>query len=211
MVLTVDLPILGFVVALAILTALVSGAAPAFQIGKTDVTAILKDEGGGSSSFRANRLSRLFVVGEIAMSCALLVGAGLMTKSIVNLRNQEFSFATENIFTARVGLFETDFPTREDRLAFFGDLRERLASIPRAKAVALTDALPAVGAGSTRFGIEGETYASDHDYPRALLAVATPDLFRTFGAAVSRGRDFSVEAVESGRAHPIVRMRGARS
>ncbi len=193
MVLTVDLPILGFVVAMALLTALASGVAPGVQIGKTDVTAILKDEGGGSSSFRAKRVSKLLVVGEIAMSCALLVGAGLMTKSVVNLRNQEFSFDTENIFTARIGLFEADFASRDDRLAFFRDLRESLANVPRAKAVALTDALPAVGAGSTRFGIEGETYATDEERPRARVAVATPDLFRTFGASVLRGRDISVE------------------
>ncbi|UCG89091.1 MAG: ABC transporter permease [Gemmatimonadota bacterium] len=202
MVLTVDLPILGFVVLMALLTALFCGAAPAFQISRADVTSILKDEGGGSSGFRAKRLSKLFVIGEIAMSCALLAGAGLMTKSIVNLRSQEFSFATDNIFTARVGLFETDFPSREDRLAFFRDLHESLVSIPRAKAVALTDALPAAGAGSTRFGIEGETYASDHDYPRARVAVVTPGLFHTFGAPVSRGRDISVE--DDAEAPPVV-------
>lgn len=202
MVLAVDLPILAFVVLMALLTALFCGTAPALQIGKTDVTSILKDEGGGTSSFRAKRLSKVFVIAEIAMSCALLVGAGLTTKSIVNLRNQEFSFATEGILTARVGLFETDFPSREDRLEFFRDLRESLANIPRAKVVALTDALPAAGAASTRFGIEGEAYANDHDYPRARVAVATPGLFRTFGAAVSRGRDFS--AADDADAQPVV-------
>jgi len=193
MVLAIDLPILGFVVAITLLTALVSVAAPAFQAGKADVIAVLKDEGRSSSSFRASKLSKLLVIGQVAMSCALLAGAGLTTKSIANLRNQEFNFGTDNIFTARVGLFETDFPTREARLAFFRDLRESLAAIPRAEAVALTDVLPARGGyGTTRFQIEGETYATDRDYPQAHVAVATPDLFRTFGVAVSQGRDFDV-------------------
>ena len=186
-----DLPILGFVLAITVMTALVSGAAPALQIAKADVNSILKDEGRGSSSFRAGKLSKVLVVGEIALSCALLVGAGLMTRSITQLRNYDFPFATENIFTARVGLFETDYPTPESRGRFWRDLKQSLEALPAARSVALTNSLPAAGTGTRRFAIEGQTYETDQDYPRTRTADITSDFFETFDVAIARGRDFT--------------------
>ncbi len=209
MILAVDLPILGFVVAVGLLTALVSGVAPAFQISRTDANSILKDQGRGSSSFRANRLSKVLVISQIAMSCVLLVGAGLMTKSITNLRTQEFAFSTDHIFTARVAIFEEDFPTREDRQAFYRDLRESLSNLPRARSVAFADQLPGVRAGGARFGIEGETYLTDQDYPVARRAVVTPGFFGTFEAEVSQGRDFMVSDDADAPAVVIVNQRFA--
>ena len=188
-----DLPILGFVLAITVMTALVSGAAPVFQIARADVNSILKDEGRGSSSFRAGKLSKVLVIGEIALSCALLVGAGLMTRSITKLRNYDFAFATENIFTARVGLFETDYPTPESRGRFWRDLKQSLEGLPGARSVALTNALPAAGSGSRRFAIEGQTYETDQEYPRAHTADITPDFFETFDVAIARGRDFTLQ------------------
>ena len=108
MVFALDLPILAFVVGLTLLTALVAGIAPALQILRTDVNSTLKDESRGSSGAHGGRVSRALVMAEIALSCALLVGAGLMVKSIVKLRNYDYPFATANVFTARAGLFETD-------------------------------------------------------------------------------------------------------
>ncbi|MCH7778472.1 MAG: ABC transporter permease, partial [Gemmatimonadetes bacterium] len=170
----VDVPILAFVVAVTALTAVLAGAAPAFQMSQTDVSSVLKDESRGSSSFHAGKLSKVLVVSEIALSCALLVGAGLMTKSIVQLRNYEFDFATEDVFTAEVGLFETDYPDREARGRFFTDLEQRLEAIPGAQSVALATNLPGLGGGGRRFAIEGETYETDQDYPVARVASITP-------------------------------------
>jgi predicted permease len=188
----VDLPILGFVVAVTALTALASGALPSLQTARADVNSILKDENRGSSSFRAGRTSKILVVGEVALSCALLVGAGLMTKSITKLNNYQFNFDTERIFTARVGIFETDYPTAEQRTAFFRELKGRLETIPGAQSVALTDMLPAVCCYRGRFAIEGEVYTTDQDYPRSNMAAISTDFFETFGVSVLRGRDFTL-------------------
>ncbi len=75
----VDLPILAFVIGIAFFTALIAGIIPAFQMSRTDVNTVLKDESRGSSSLRVGKLSRILVTAEVALSCALLVGAGLMT------------------------------------------------------------------------------------------------------------------------------------
>lgn len=108
MVFALDLPILAFVVGLALLTALAAVIAPALQILRTDMNGTLKDESRGTSGAHRGRVSRALVVAEIALFCALLVGAGLMVKSIVKLRNYDYPFATTNVFTARAGLFEID-------------------------------------------------------------------------------------------------------
>ncbi len=188
----VDLPILGFVVAVTVLTAFASGAIPSIQTARTDVNSILKDENRSSSSFRASKLSKVLVIGEVALSCALLVGAGLMTKSITKLNNYNFEFDTEQIFTARVGIFETDYETQEKRSRFFRDLEERLQTVPGAKSVALTDLLPTVCCNRNRLGIEGEVYETDQDYPIANVASVSPGFFEAFGVNVLRGRNFSL-------------------
>jgi predicted permease len=190
---TLDLPILLFVFGITLLTSLASGAAPAVQISRPDVNAILKDEARGSSSLQLGKLSKVLVVGEVALSCALLVGAGLMTKNIVALRNLDYNFAIDDVFTARVGLFETDYPDAGAQTQFYRNLVQRLEAMPAARSVALTTNLPAAGAGRPRVAIEGETYETDQDHPRAYFAAATPNFFQTFGVNVLQGRDFTLQ------------------
>jgi putative ABC transport system permease protein len=185
-----DAPVLAFVVGVTVVTALVAGAAPAFQVLRTDVNATLKDETRGSSGILGGRVTRALVMAEIALSCALLIGAGLMVKSIAKLGSFDFPFATENVFTARLGLFETDYPDRESRQALFTRLEERLLGIPGARAVSLSTSLPP-SAGTWRIGIEGETYARAQDYPTAENIAVTPRFFETFEVPVDRGRMFT--------------------
>ena len=105
MVFRLDGTIVLFILAVSLLAAVVSGALPAIKATGTDVTAVLKDESRGSSSLQIGRLSRLLVVGELAMSVGLLVAAGLMTKSIITLRDFDYGFEHESVFTARAGIF----------------------------------------------------------------------------------------------------------
>lgn len=190
MVFALDLPVMLFVVGVTLLTALLASAAPAFYVLKTDVNATLKDESRGASGVLGGRLTRVLVAAEIALSCALLIGAGLMVKSIAALRTFDYPFATENILTARVGLFETEYPTPQSRRLFFQALRERLEALPGAGSVTLTTSLP-TNTGSNTIGIAGEVYSREQDYTNAQSAVVSPGFFRTFGVALLRGRDFT--------------------
>ena len=184
-----DLPVLLFVAGVTMLTALLAGAAPAFYVLKTDVNATLKDEARGSGVL-GGRLTRVLVAAEIALSCALLIGAGLEVRSIVKLRNFRYPFATEQIFTARVGLFETEYPDSAARRAFFRDLLQRLGGLPGARSAALTTGLPLNNSGGN-IAIAGESYSKDSDYPEARNAWITPSFFTTFGVRMLRGRDFN--------------------
>jgi len=183
-----SLPVLLFIAGVTVLAALLAGAAPAFYVLKTDVNSILKDESRGTGVL-GGRLTRVLVTAEIGLSCALLIGAGLMVRSIVKLRNFDFPFATERIFTARLGLFEKEYPDTAARRRFFRGLQEQLGRLPGARSAALTTDLP-LNAGSTSIGIAGESYATPRDYPQARTTTIAPGFFATFGVQLLRGRDF---------------------
>jgi len=195
MVFRVDAPILLFIVAGAAFSALVAGGIPALKASGMDVSSVLKDESRGSSSLRIGRLSRVLVVGEIAMSLGLLVAAGLMTKSITQLNNYDYGFDPEAIFTARLGLFEAEFPDTAARHAFYRDLQDRLDAIPEARFTALSNALPGLNSGGSVVAIEGVAYADDRDFPFSWSAVAGPGYFETVGVELVAGREFGSEDV----------------
>jgi len=185
-----DAPVLAFVIGITLVTALAAGAAPAFRVLRTSVTATLNDEGRGASGALGGRITNVLVVAEIALSCALLIGAGLMTKSIVKLRDFDFPFATDNVFTARIGLFESDYPDRESKQEMFRRLLDDMERLPGTRSASLSSSLPP-SAGTWRIGIEGETYASPQDYPTAEHISVTPEFFETFDVPIVAGRNFT--------------------
>jgi len=135
------------------------------------------------------------VVGEIALSCALLVSAGMMVKSVINLQSLDMGFDDRQLFTARVGLFEADYPDDEARWRFFDRLVRDLAAEPGVEAAALTTSLPAVGGGMARVGLEGAVYPELRDQPLAYVAFVTPAYFDALGLDVVEGRAFGDQDV----------------
>jgi len=190
MVWQLDAPILLFILALAVASAIVAGGIPALKASGMDVSGILKDESRGSSSLRIGRLSNALVVGEIAMSMGLLVAAGFMTKSITKLRAVDLGFDGNAVFTARVGLFESEYPDTVARQRFYEDLRLRLVEIPGVRAASLGTVLPGLGSGETPFAVEGEAYAEDRDYPLGRFGQVDAGFFDALGLRVTLGREF---------------------
>ena len=188
-VIKIDGPILLFVLAITLFATFVSGVLPAIRVSGGNVNEVLKDESRGSSSLRGGRLSKALVMFEIALSVGLLVGAGLTTKSITNLRTVDFGFPTD-VFTARVGLPETVYRDSVAQIRFYDELFRRLGDVQGVEAFSLGTALPALGADMQPFAIEGKAYAKDTDYPDTHYIAAYPNYFRTFNVQV-RGRDFA--------------------
>jgi predicted permease len=187
-----DFRVVLFALGVTVLAALVSGLFPALQATKTEVGEALKDENRGSSSFRVNRLTGGLVIAEVALSCCLLIAAGLMIKSVTQLRTVDLPFATENVFTARINLPVVEYPDTASRIAFYEQLLERLDAIPGVEAATLSDGLPASGNGTRTFEVEGRAYAEDEDYHVAREGIVTPGYFRTFQTEILQGRAFSV-------------------
>ena len=199
--------VLAFVAGLTVIAGIIAGVVPALQASGADINSVLKDESRGSSSLRIGKLSRGLVMLEIALSVALLSAAGLMVKSVTNLRGADFGFVSDNVLTARMGLFEADYPDEESRRRFFDDVLDRVAAVPGVEDATLTSTLPGLGACCWRFSPEGETYDRDQDYPIAARAAISPDFFTTFGVEVIQGRTFSEQDGAEGLPVAVVNER----
>jgi putative ABC transport system permease protein len=188
-----DTNVLLFTLGLSVLAGLLFGLAPALRSTKTDLTKSLKDKARGSSSDRhQERVRQLLVVGEIAVSLVLLVGGGLMMRSFLRLTSVDPGFDPRGVLTATVPLAGPRYSTDEQRAAFFRRLTEQLGAAPGVKSASAINHLP-LGGDVWTFGftVEGRPAPSDAERPSAVYRVARPDYFRTMGAALLKGREFT--------------------
>ena len=185
--------VLLFTIAVAGVTTLVAGAIPAYQSSRADINEILKDDSRGASSFRIGRITKGLVIFEIALSCGLLVAAGLMIKSVAKLRNLDPGFTTKDVFTARVG-FPVAYTDTIAQWRFFDDVLQKMSAIPGVVSASVSSGIPATrqGFGGNTFGVEGQSYLKDKDYPNARWLSVTPDFFTTLKTPVVNGRAFTL-------------------
>jgi predicted permease len=186
-----DLRVLLFVLGLIVLASLFAGALPALQSARVSAGSALKDDSRSSTSARLGRFSNALVVAELAVSCGLLIAAGLMIKSVVQLKNVDMPFAVQNVLTARVDLPRGDYPNSAASIRFFEQLLARLREVPGVEAATLSDGLPAAGNGLIPVQIRGKAYAQDTESPVAREGIVTPGYFETFQTPVQRGREFT--------------------
>jgi putative ABC transport system permease protein len=191
-------PVLLFAIGVMVLTSFISGVIPAIQSSRTDINEVLKDESRGASSFRIGRISKTLVVLEIALSCGLLVAAGLMIKSVAKARNMNPGFVTSSVFTARVG-FPASYTDTIQQKRFFSDVADRVAALPGVQAAAMSSGLPGARSGfnGSSFAIEGKGYAKDNDYPNTRTLSVTPGFFATLNIPIAQGRGFNAGDRES--------------
>ena len=112
-----------------------------------------------------SRVSAALVVGQIAVSGGLLLAAGLMVKSLANLRAVDLGFEPQGILTGRVTLPRADYATAADRRRFFRELEDRLRAEPGAESATLASSLPSLGASRWTLSAEGESYPEERDHP----------------------------------------------
>ena len=119
---------------------------------------MLKDSGRGTSSAAASRLSRGFVIFQIALTCALLVATLFMVRSIWNQQHVDSGYDTRSVLTARMGLFEADFPMPADRFKFYERVVRELRNRPDFGEVAMTDRFRTMFSPYEEMRIEGVAY-----------------------------------------------------
>jgi predicted permease len=189
---------------------LVAGGVPALQASRVSAGAALKDDSRSSTSGRFGRFSSALVVAELAVSCGLLIAAGLMIKSVVQLQQVRMPFAVDNVLTARVDLPRSDYPDSAASIRFFEQLLPRLQAVPGVEAATLSDGLPAAGNGSIPVQIEGKSYPQASDYPLAREGIVTPGYFTTFQTKVLAGREFIASDTAAGQPVAIINESFAR-
>jgi len=205
-----DHRILLFVVGLILLSCLFAGSLPALHAARVSAGAVLKDDSRSSTSGRLGRFSSGLVIVELAVSCGLLIAAGLMIKSVVQLKTVPMPFAIEQVLTARVDLPPSDYPDSAASIRFFEQLLPKLRAVPGVEAATLSDGLPGAGNGSIPVQIEGKAYPQASDYPLAREGIVTPGYFETFQTPVLNGREFTTADTKAGQPVAIVNESFAR-
>jgi predicted permease len=187
---SVDGMVLLFAAAVSIITGVLFGVLPAWRMSRLDPALALR-EGTRSmtSGRRQNRLNSALVVAETAIGLVLLVGAGLLVRSLVRVLNVEPGFNPHNVLTASIDLPESQYPDLKRGL-FYDELLPRLAALPGVKSVSGGYPLPLSRGNITLgFTIEGRPAAKGEEED-APCSVVTPDFFRALDIPVIAGRTF---------------------
>ena len=189
---TLDYTVLAFLGAICVLTGVLFGLAPALQVTRTNVNEVLKEGGrGNAGSSRARWVTGTMVVLELALTLVLLVGAGLMVRSFLNLYRLDLGMDPRNLVAIRMQLAGTKYGTADLRRAFYDRLLPRLAAIPGVEAASITNSVPPDGPRPRGIEIEGRPATKPGErLPEAAVVVVSPDFFETAGVQLLRGRAF---------------------
>jgi putative ABC transport system permease protein len=197
--------VLIFTTTISVLTGIVFGIAPALEATRLNTSEMLKEGGkniGGSP--RARRLSSAFVVAQVALSLVLLVGAGLMLKSLLRLQAVDPGFDADNLLTMRVILPARKYKEDAQVVTFFKQAIERIEALPGVKSAGTVNYLPFTGlAAATDFKIEGEPKPAPGREPTTEVRVADKNYLGTMGIPVLRGRSF-IEQEETEARHVVL-------
>jgi len=197
-----DARVLGFTFLTSLLTSVVFGLMPAYQAGKFDLQAALKEGGrAGMSSKGRSRLRSALVVAEVALSLVLLVGAGLLMKSFWRLRQVDTGFRPEQVLTLKLFPPASSYPDDQHVAAFYENLLQRVGSLPGVTDAAVVDAVPLGDrSGGTVMEIEGQPVEVSA-LNSAGWRVVSPGYFRTLGVRLLRGR--FLEEADQQQAQPV--------
>ena len=188
----VDWSVLGFTVAVALLTGVLFGLTPALQASKINLSESLKEGSRGLSGGRSNRVRGVLLVSEVALSLVLLIGAGLMLKSLAGLLKIDPGFKPDNTLAMRIALLGSKYPTAIQQIAFFQDVSRRVENLPGVQSVGLISSAPLSGgvyAGG--FSIEGLVRTSGSDELVADRRMISPDYFDAMGIRLANGSGFT--------------------
>ena len=189
----IDGRIVIFTLLISFLTGGIFGLAPATQASKLDLNDSLKEGGRDSSGGgKSQRLRGLLVIGEVAISFILLIGAGLLINSFLRLRHLDPGFNADHLLTVKVTLPDTKYPGKEERSAFFSEVVRRVKPLPGVDSVAVANNLPFTYNGdSMPIGVEGRLDPPPDQRPDVVLRVVGPDYFQTMKIPLLKGRTFT--------------------
>ncbi|MDQ3744646.1 MAG: ABC transporter permease [Acidobacteriota bacterium] len=187
-----DARVLLFALGATLLTGLVFGLAPALQASRPDLGESLKEGGRGAADVRS-RMRSLLVIGEVALSLVLLVGAGLLLKSFARLQRVNPGFDSSNVLTLRLSLPSARYREPRDKAEFYSKLIAGIEALPGVESAGATLSLPLGGSNYDvwhAFVPEGRALTPENS-DNAAFSVVTPDYFRALRIPVLHGRAFT--------------------
>ena len=179
------------------LATILSGLVPAILSARGNAAEMMKEGGRGNSSRLVNVITRVLVIGQIALTAALLIGATLQIKSIRNQTSQNYGYDEHALYSARMGLMEGDYPTDDAKHQFFVRALHSLRANPAFEGAAMTDRF------RMTFAIldvrsRCQTYVTIGS-PRATPNPSSDASFTTLGLKLLEGRDFTIEDSDAKR------------
>jgi predicted permease len=190
----VDLVALGFALLISLASSVVFGMAPAVHVSRVQLAQGLRQGGKGSAlGARGGWTRNAFVVAEVALAVVLVVGAGLLGRSLVALAAVELGFAPEQLLVMRTAVPVPTFDEAPRATAFYRDLLPELRAVPGVISAAGVTSLPTLIRSSGGYWLEGGPGPEQQGIrsPQAIFNVVTPDYFRTMRIPLTSGRDFN--------------------
>jgi putative ABC transport system permease protein len=185
----IDGRVLAYTFVVSLLTGVIFGLAPSLAVGHADVQPLKGQR--STPTAKHSRLRSTLVVSEIALSLALLIGAGLMLKSFVRMERVDPGFRAEKLLTIWTILSEAKYAPHQ-RAAFYEQAWQGIQALPGVTSVGAIDNLPLSGIhGGGPFTVEGHPTESDADAPSAYRCIVSVNYFRTMGIPLLHGREFT--------------------
>jgi predicted permease len=185
-----------FTLGISILAGLVFGLAPALRASRPDLVPALKNEARFEGGERRFNLKNVLVIGQVAVSMILLIGAALLVRSLQSARTTDVGFELERLAVVAIDLGLHDYSDERSKV-FYRSMQERLEALPQVDSVTLTQRLPVtVEISMTGVFIDGHQQSPDDDAFILDYTRVGPNYFRTLGIPLIEGRDFNTADAE---------------
>src|SRR5213079_350878 len=187
-----------------------SGLVPAYLSARGNAAEIMKEGGRGNSSRLVNGITRVLVVGQIALTAALLIAATLQIKSIRNQTKLDYGYDENGVYAARMALMEGAYPSEEARREFFKRAVRSLRASPQFESAAMSSRFRMTFDGQGQYEVDGQNYLTDRDRPRGNFESVSDNYFSTLGLKILEGRDFTIDDTDAKQPVAIVNTSFAR-
>jgi putative ABC transport system permease protein len=192
-----DGAVLGFALALSVITGILFGLIPALAASGQDLAGVLRGSGEAANATGSRTMLRfgprgLLVVGQVALSIVLLIGATLLIESLARVYRVDPGFQTSHLLTMNISLSPTRYDTDEKKAAFYTELVEHAEALPGVRSAAVTLTLPMADTWmGAPLQLAGAPPKELNERPIGIIQDITPDFFRTLGISPKRGREFA--------------------
>jgi putative ABC transport system permease protein len=199
---------LGFTLAISILTGIIAGLAPSWHLARANLNASLKQGSGKTDSDSGGGRARsVFVVAEVAMSLVLLVGAGLTIRTLYLLRSVDPGFNPHNVLTVPLAISAEKYVSADQQKNFFQNVLARVRSLPGVVSAGSVDGLPFQGGSTEPVIAEGQPVVPMADQPEVAVRVIGPGYLRAMGIPLERGRD--ITDADDAKSQPVILVSNA--
>ena len=204
-------PVLAFTFALSIATGILSGLLPAWNMTKGDVNEALKQGLGRTDADSGTSKTRsALVIVEVALSVVLLIGAGLMLRSLWKLQTIDPGFDQHNVLTLALLVNKQQFTDPRQESRFFDAVLQRVRSLPGVESAGAIDNLPLTGGSNEPVAVEGHPLVALSEQPEVSVRVATPEYARSMHIPLLQGRDISANDTADSAAVVVISQSMAR-